>query len=106
MQGATVGGRVDETRFSLIGLGFALLFVVVFFTGRLDSKDLALVAPRVGMHIDELGALAPRIASQTGATVGTSRRVVYLLACSGLPDRSTIERAKPAKRPPSPSSAA
>jgi hypothetical protein len=77
--------------FSVVGLGFALLFVVVFFTGRIDSKHLALVAPRVGMHVDELGALAPRIASQTGATVGTSRRVVYLLACSGVPDRTTME---------------
>ena len=77
--------------FSVVGVGFALLFVVVFFTGRLDSKHLALVAPRVGMHVDELGALAPRIASQTGATVGTSRRVVYLLACSGVPNRATME---------------
>ena len=77
--------------FSVIGVGFALLFVVVFFTGRIDSKHLALVAPRVGMHVDELAALAPRIASQTGATVGTSRRVLYLLACSGVPDRSTME---------------
>ena len=77
--------------FSVIGVGCALLFVVVFFTGRLDSKHLALVAPRVGMHGDELGALAPRIASETGATVGTSRRVVYLLACSGVPDRTNME---------------
>ena len=77
--------------FSVIGVGFALLFVVVFFTGRIDSKHLALVAPRVGMEVDELGAIAPRIASQTGATVGTSRRVVYLLACSGVPDRLTME---------------
>ena len=77
--------------FSLVGLGLALLFVAVFFTGRIDTKHLALVAPRVGMHVDELGALAPRIAAQTGATVGTSRRVVYLLACSGVPDRSTME---------------
>ena len=79
--------------FSVIGVCCALLFVVVFFTGRIDSKHLALVAPRVGMHADELGALAPRIASQTGATVGTSRRVVYLLACSGMPDRATMEGA-------------
>jgi hypothetical protein len=77
--------------FSVIGVGCALVFVGVFFTGRVDSKHLALVAPRVGMHVDELGALAPRIASQTGATVGTSRRVVYLLACSGMPDRATME---------------
>jgi hypothetical protein len=77
--------------FTVIGLGLAALFVVVFFTGRVDSKHLAAVAPRVGMHPDDLSAIAPRIASQTGATVGTSRRVVYLLACSGVPDRSTME---------------
>ena len=77
--------------FSVIGVCCSLLFVAVFFTGRVDYKHLALVAPRVGMHVDELGALAPRIASQTGATVGTSRRVVYLLACSGMPDRATME---------------
>lgn len=74
-----------------VGLGLAATFVVVFFTGRVDSKHLAAVAPRVGMHVDDLSAIAPRIASQTGATIGTSRRVVYLLACSGLPDPSTIE---------------
>ena len=77
--------------FTVIGLGFSALFVAVFFTGRVDTKHLALVAPRVGMHVDDLSALAPRIASQTGATIGTSRRVVYLLACSGVPDRSTME---------------
>lgn len=77
--------------FSVIGLGLAALFVVVFFTGRIDSKHLAAVAPRVGMQPEDLSAIAPRIASQTGATIGTSRRVVYLLACSGLPDRTTME---------------
>ncbi|MEO8526537.1 MAG: hypothetical protein ABI460_17555 [Caldimonas sp.] len=77
--------------FTVIGLGLAALFVVVFFTGRVDSKHLAAVAPRVGMHVADLDALAPRIASQTGATIGTARRVVYLLACSGVPDRSTME---------------
>ena len=77
--------------FTVIGLGLAALFVVVFFTGRIDSKHLAAVAPRVGMGAEDLSAIAPRIASQTGATIGTSRRVVYLLACSGVPDRSTME---------------
>ena len=77
--------------FTVIGFGFAAVFVVVFFTGRVDSKHLALVAARVGMHPDDLIAIAPRIASQTGATIGTSRRVVYLLACSGVPDRTTME---------------
>ena len=32
---------------------------------------------------DDLMAMGPRIATQTGATLGTSRHVVYLLACSG-----------------------
>ena len=77
--------------FTLAGLGLAAIFVIVFFTGRVDSKHLAAVALRVGMHPDDLSAIAPRIALQSGATIGTSRRVVYLLACSGLPDSSTLE---------------
>lgn len=77
--------------FTFVGLGLALVFVVVFFTGRIDSKHLTVVAPRVGMHPDALNALAPRISSQTGATIGTSRRVVYLLACSGRPTPATME---------------
>ncbi len=77
--------------FSLVGIGLALVFVAVFFTGRLDSKHLTVVAPRVGMKFDELNAMVPRIAAQTGATIGTSRRVVYLLACSGMPTAETIE---------------
>lgn len=76
--------------FSVAGLGLAAAFVVVFFTGRVDSKHLGAVAPRVGMQFEELDALVPRIAQQTGATRGTSRRVVYLLACSGVPTSSTI----------------
>ena len=77
--------------FTIVGLGLATVFVVVFFTGRIDSKHLTHVAPRVGMHPDALDALVPRIAAQTGATLGTSRRVVYLLACSGLPTPATME---------------
>ena len=77
--------------FSLVGLCLAIFFVVVFFTGRLDSKQLPSVAPRVGMKPDELDAIVNRISTQTGASVGTSRRVVYLLACSGVPTRSTME---------------
>ena len=77
--------------FSVAGLGLAAAFVVVFFTGRIDSKHLTVVAPRVGMHADELDALIPRVSAQTGATAGTSRRVVYLLACSGVPTSATIE---------------
>ena len=77
--------------FSVAGLGLAAAFVVVFFTGRIDSKHLAVVAPRVGMQPEALDALIPRVAAQTGATAGTSRRVVYLLACSGIPTSATIE---------------
>jgi protein-disulfide isomerase-like protein with CxxC motif len=77
--------------FSVVGVGLAAVFVAVFFTGRVDSKHLTVVAPRVGMKADELNALVPRIATQTGATIGTSRRVVYLLACSGVPTAATIE---------------
>ena len=77
--------------FSVVGLGLAAVFVVVFFTGRIDSKHLTAVAPRVGMDVEALNALVPRIATQTGATMGTARRVVYLLACSGVPNASTME---------------
>jgi len=77
--------------FSVAGLGLATAFVVVFFTGRIDSKHLTVVAPRVGMQPHELDALVPRVAAQTGATAGTSRRVIYLLACSGIPTSATIE---------------
>jgi protein-disulfide isomerase-like protein with CxxC motif len=77
--------------FSVAGVGLAAAFVVVFFTGRVDSKHLTAVAPRVGMQFEELDALVPRIAAQTGATTGTARRVVYLLACSGIPTSATIE---------------
>jgi len=77
--------------FSVVGVGMSAVFVAVFFTGRVDTKHLTVVAPRVGMHADDLNALVPRIATQTGATLGTSRRVVYLLACSGMPTAATME---------------
>ena len=73
------------------GVGLAVAFLVVFFFAKPDSMELVDVAPRVGMSHDELLALGPRIASQTGATLGTSRRVVYLLACSGQASRQTLE---------------
>jgi hypothetical protein len=77
--------------FSVVGVGLALLFVVFFFTGRIDSKQLTAVAPRVGMQPQALDALVTRVSSQSGATIGTSRRVVYLLACSGVPTSTTME---------------
>ena len=67
------------------------LFIVAFFTWRPESKQLADVAPRVGMSVDDLMALGPRVASTTGSTLGSSRRVVYLLACSGQASKNTLE---------------
>jgi len=73
------------------GLALAVAFVVIFFIGRSDSQHLTEVAPRVGMSYEELMAMGPRVASQTGVTLGTSRHVVYLLACSGLSSKSALE---------------
>jgi uncharacterized metal-binding protein len=73
------------------GLGLAVAFVVIFFIGRTETKHLTEVAPRVGMSYDDLMALGPRIAAQTGVTLGTSRHVVYLLACSGLSSKAALE---------------
>ena len=78
--------------FALVGgIGIAAVFVVVFFAGRTDSKNLDEVAPRVGLSSAELLAMGPRIASSSGGTLGSARRVVFLLACSGLATRSTFE---------------
>jgi len=76
---------------TVAGVGLATAFIVVFFVAKPDSMELVDVAPRVGMSHEELLALGPRIASHTGVTLGTSRRVVYLLACSGLATRQTLE---------------
>ena len=76
---------------TIAGLGLAVAFVVIFFVGRTQSKHLSEVAPRVGMSYDDLMAMGPRIASSTGVTLGTSRHVVYLLACSGLSSKATLE---------------
>ena len=76
---------------TVIGIGLAVAFVAVFFVGRTETKHLKEVAPRVGMSYDDLMAMGPRVASQTGVTLGTSRHVVYLLACSGQASKSTFE---------------
>ena len=73
------------------GLGLSVAFVIVFFIGRTETKQLYEVAPRVGMSYDDLMAMGPRVASSTGVTLGTSRHVVYLLACSGLSSKATLE---------------
>ena len=77
---------------TVAGVALAGLFVVVFFVGRSQhTLQLADVAPRVGMSYEDLMALGPRVASTTGVTLGSSRRVVYLLACSGLATPQTLE---------------
>ena len=76
---------------TVAGVGLAVAFVVVFFVGRTESRHLTEVAPRVGMSYDDLMAMGPRVATQTGVTLGSSRRVVYLLACSGQASKATIE---------------
>ena len=76
---------------TVVGIGLAVAFVVVFFIGRTESRHLTEVAPRVGMSYDDLMAMGPRIASTTGVTLGTSRHVVYLLACSGLSSKTSLE---------------
>ena len=76
---------------SVTGIGLAVAFVVVFFIGRTETKHLTEVAPRVGMSYDDLMAMGPRVANQTGVTLGSSRRVVYLLVCSGQASKSTLE---------------
>jgi 2-hydroxychromene-2-carboxylate isomerase len=76
---------------TVAGVGLAVAFVAVFFIGRTETRHLTEVAPRVGMSYDDLMAMGPRIATQTGVTLGSSRRVVYLLACSGQASKSTLE---------------
>ncbi|MES2991677.1 MAG: hypothetical protein V4844_09665 [Pseudomonadota bacterium] len=73
------------------GLGLAVAFVVVFFIGRTEFKHLTEVAPRVGMSYDDLMAMGPRVAASSGVTLGSSRHVVYLLACSGLSGKHVLE---------------
>ena len=77
---------------TVTGMGLAAVFVAVFFIGSDEEKDLGEVAPRVGMAYGDLMSMGPRVASQTGVTLGTSRRIIYLLACSGQPSKATLER--------------
>lgn len=77
--------------FSVVGLGMVAVFVAVFLATRVGSEHLDSVAQRIGIEPPALHAMGTRVSSQTGATVGTSRRVVYLLACSGVPTAETIE---------------
>ena len=76
---------------TMSAIGLSAAFVVVFFMGRSESKHLTEVAPRAGLSYEELMAIGPRVANQTGVTLGTSRHVVYLLACSGQATRATLE---------------
>ena len=77
---------------TVTGMGIAAAFVATFFIGGDKTKDLNEVAPRVGMSYNDLMSMGPRVASQTGVTLGTSRRIIYLLACSGQPSEATFER--------------
>jgi 2-hydroxychromene-2-carboxylate isomerase len=76
---------------TVAGVGLAAAFVVVFFSGRTETRQLTEVAPRVGLSYDDLMAMGPRVATQTGVTLGSSRHVVYLLACSGHASKTTLE---------------
>jgi hypothetical protein len=76
---------------SIVGLALALAFVVIFSVNHADSKELSDVAPKVGISYDELMAMGPRVATNTGVTLGTSRHVVFLLACSGQATKSSLE---------------
>ena len=76
---------------TFVALALTLAFVAAFFYGRREAKPLSEVAMRVGLNADDLAAMVPRIASQSGATIGTSRRLVYLMACSGVPKSATFE---------------
>jgi len=76
---------------TLAGLLLAGSFLLVFFLGRRPAYPLEEIAPRVGLKAEQLIAMAPRVASQTGATLGTARRVIYLMACSGVPASHELE---------------
>jgi hypothetical protein len=76
---------------TIAGLVLACAFVVVFLLGKRQAFALEEIAPRVGLKPDDLLAMAPRVATQTGATLGTARRVIYLMACSGLPKGTAFE---------------
>jgi hypothetical protein len=76
---------------TLAGLALALAFVALFFSGRYESKPFNEVASQIGLTPDDLIAMVPRISSQSGATLGTSRRLVYLMACSGVATSATLE---------------
>jgi hypothetical protein len=76
---------------TIAGVAVAATFVTMFFAGRAETRRLDEIAPRVGLSHEDLIAMGPRVSSVSGATLGTSRRVVYLLACSGQTSKSTLE---------------
>ena len=76
---------------TLVALIVVLACIAFFFQSRRQSRPLEEVAEQLGLRVEDIAAMAPRIASQTGATLGTSRRVLYLLACSGVPTRGDLE---------------
>ena len=76
---------------TLIALLVVIACVAFFFHSRRQSTPLDEVARRIGLQVGDFDAMAPRIAAQTGATLGTSRRLIYLLACSGVPNSADLE---------------
>ena len=76
---------------TLVALLVVLACVAFFFHSRRQSRPLEEVAEQLGLRVEDIAAMAPRISSQTGATLGTSRRVLYLMACSGVPTRNDLE---------------
>ena len=76
---------------TVAGVGLSALFVGVFVANHYETRPLVEVAPHTGMSYEELRAMGPRVAGRTGATLGTSRHVIYLLACSRRATRQTIE---------------
>ena len=81
-----------KTHFAtLVALAIVLVCVAFFFNSRRESTPVEEVVQRLGLKPDDYAAMGPRISSQTGATLGTSRRVLYLLACSGVPTSADLE---------------
>jgi hypothetical protein len=76
---------------TLLALAVVVACIVLFFQARRESRPIEEVAGRLGLKADDLVAMAPRISSRTGATLGTSRRVVYLMACSGVASGADVE---------------
>ncbi len=76
---------------TLVAALVVLACIVFFFQSRRESRPLDVVAGRIGLKADDLTVMGARVASRSGATLGTSRRLVYLMACSGATTGTTLE---------------